>query len=82
MLQIDVVQHCAGAVLEAHVAELDLALQAAGMHRLDRFGHAGHAVEDFEDAVGAGGGPLRAVDDAAHRFHAAVEAAHEQHECE
>ena len=44
-------------------------------HRRDRLGHAGHAVEDLENPLGAGGGPLRGGDHPAHRIEPGVEAA-------
>ena len=66
--------------MEGHVAELDLAPQPPGLHGPDGLGHAGHAVEDGEDPLRAGPRPLHGRHHAAHRIHAAVEAADQRHE--
>ena len=50
--QVDVFEHRPGAVVEADVAQFDLALQLAGVDRAGRLGHARHAVEDLEDRAG------------------------------
>ena len=74
-VQVDRLQHGPAAVVEAHAAELDLPAEPAGMDRVDGLGDAGHAVEDGENPLGAGAGPLHGRHHAAHRVHAAVEAA-------
>ena len=74
-VQVHVFEHGPGAVVEAHAAELDFAPQPLGMHGAGRLGHARHAVEDGENPLGAGPRPLHGRHHAAHRIHAAVEAA-------
>ena len=69
--------HLARAVFEPDVAQLDLPFKPARMHRLDRLRHAGHAIENFEDPLRTGRGPLRAGDDPDHRFQPAIEPADE-----
>ena len=69
----------ARAVFEAHAAQFNFALNATGMHRLDWFRHAGHAIENFENPLRAGRRALGAVDNANHRFHPAVETANQAH---
>ena len=50
------------------------------MHGPHRLGHAGHAVENGENPLGAGPRPLHGRHHAAHRIHPAVEAADVLHE--
>ena len=73
--QVEAADHRAVAVAEADAGQLDRALQRADRHRLRRLGHARDAVEDLEDALGAGRRPLRRRDHAAHRLEPGVEAA-------
>ncbi len=44
-----------------------------GLHRI---GHGGAAIQDFKDAVGRGGSPLRGRKKAAHRFQPHIQPAH------
>ena len=56
-------------------AQLDVSFDAAEVNRLDRLGDAGRAVENLEDAMGAGGGALHRGDHAAHRVDPGIEPA-------
>ena len=73
-LQVDVVQHPPPAVVEGDLAQLDGPLDPPRVHRGHGLGDAGGAVEDLEDAVGGGGGPLGGPHQPAHGLQPGVEA--------
>ena len=74
-VEVYAAQHGTRAVAEGGLADLDAALQPADGNRMGRFGHAGDAVQDVEDALGARRRLLRDRDDAAHGIEPQVEAA-------
>ena len=71
--QVDILDHLAIAVAEADAAQLDFAADAAGVHGMRRLGHAGHPIQNLEDALRAGRGSLRHREHPAHRLQPGVE---------
>ena len=66
-------EHGPNAVTKLDTAKLDPAVQPLGMNGLNGFRHARRAIEDGENPLSAGPGPLHGHDDAADAVHPAVE---------